>query len=303
MYYSQVPTMETVFCSTLAFITTAMLPIVTVANFMFELLLADLLDDRHRDSCSNFETTGLHVPLNMLNNCHSHRKHILAPCKGNFCSCGKCSPLAIFQHSCPLAYHPQSLNCISTVVSSTSELVSTDLQSDEDLGLTKEALLTSERQHLPMMLQVSPCDRQLCFLFARAQPSTSVEGDCGVEDSLHGKYNTAFPITVLCNKEKKVFKSWLVQKANHFKEQLHQPWQVIRRSSSRQHDHCNEIEAYRDVTDAVNLVMLLLLLSGDVELNPGPGLFIYELSVRVLNVDPTGPNDYACIEFESVVQI
>ena len=109
----------------------------------------------------------------------------------------------------------------------------------------------------------------------RAHPCTSVVGDCSVEDYLHSESNTTLSVTVTFrNRENKVLSSWLVQKPNRFKEQMHQPWQVIKRrvhSSSRHRDHYNKVETCRYVTDAVNLVMLLLLLSGDVELNPGPG--------------------------------
>ena len=125
-----------------------------------------------------------------------------------------------------------------------------------------------------------------------------LRGDCIVEDYLHSDSNTTLSVTVTFIREKKALRSWLVQKPNRFKERLQEPWQVIKRNiyiSSRHHDHCNKIETCRYITDAVNLAMLLLLLSGDVELNPGPGNFSYNLCVCVC----VSSN---CIEFASVVQ-
>ena len=120
----------------------------------------------------------------LTGDCHNDH-HTQAPHK---CSCGKCSSVALFEQSCPLAYDPLTLVSRSASIgyyesaSVTNSILQSDL--DEDGNSTRTALPT-----------------------------------------------------------------------------LRGPYKSVRH---------NQAETTRNPVDVANLVLLLLMLSGDVELNPGP---------------------------------
>ena len=219
----------------------------------------ELTDDYHCDQCDN-----------------DHRTR--APHK---CSCGKCSSVALFEHSCPLAYDPQTLGSVrsrSTSVSyyESASFANAILQSHlyKDGKSTRTALATLGRHCLPILSRAFSCDRQQCFLYVGAHQCTSLQDDYGIQDLLHNKTN---PLIERFNTDKETLKIQLVeqiQKSNTFtsrrpyphqhlliKTKFYLPYKSVRH---------NQAETTRDPVDVANLVLLLLMLSGDIELNPGP---------------------------------
>ena len=217
----------------------------------------------------------IHVCCNgeLGHNCHNDH-HTQAPHKKRLCSCGKCSPAALFEHSCPLAYDPQLAIFLRRTSINYYESNFTDsifLLSDEDRNSPRTALPTPGDLRLPILLQAFSCDRLQCFLYVRAHECTSLQDDYGVEDLLHSKTNPVI------NTDKETLTIQLVeltQKSNTFTSQLLYPIQHLLIKTKFQlpckHVHHNKVETTRYPVDIVNLILLLLFMSGDIELNPGP---------------------------------
>lgn len=215
-----------------------------------------------------------HVPVCELTDYCGHSDHHTsrAPHK---CSCGKCSSVALFEHSCPLAYDPQTFALRSTS-NSYYESANATLQSDldEDGHSTRATLPTPGSLWLPILLRAFSCNKQQCFLYVRAHQRTSLLDDYGIGDLLHNKTKTE---SFNLQKEILQIQQPVVEQtrnSNAFTLQLLYPCQhlVIKTKLHLLYKgvHHNQVETARDPVDIANLVLLLLMMSGDVELNPGP---------------------------------
>ena len=194
---------------------------------------------------------------------HDHRTQ--APHKRRHCACGKCSSVALAEHSCPQAYDPQaSFSRCTTVTSNLVNSVVTLLSDKVPENPPGRALLRLGRKaYLPTQLFVSQCFRSM-----RADQRTSIQDDCGIEEPLQ--------ITVKLQFKEK----WTVQPVK-----LSQTSKFYRFISMRANsDLLIKTNFYPlrknvgptqtgDPLDVGNLVLMLILLSGDVELNPGPRKF------------------------------
>ena len=205
-----------------------------------------------------------------LSTAHRHHLHDDHHQTGRFCSCGKCSLISQFQHSCPVAYSesqsPISRSVqMSYYVFSTGNLVQ---QSLDGLPITS-ALSQESNSDLHLLPQ--------CFRSKGAHSCTYLQDDCCIMDLFHVNKTVSFK-TFDTDEETLKLRSLLQVHSvrpltcNHFIERPSCPFQVVVRirryltlKSAR-----NKGGNVGDPRGAANFFLLLLLLAGDVESNPGP---------------------------------
>ena len=213
--------------------------------------------------------------------CHSANCHHRSKARKlrKFCPCGKCSSVAIFEHSCPLAYGPQTLYLKPFGHSDLVKIVASSLNEEDDFSLlTDTALLPSERLCLittQKLLQVlQSCDKEQCFHSMGDSKCTYLK------DERH----TCITFFIQISNENV---SAFVTKLKVLNSQVQQllvkilqldlafcASQIAKKSSSRL-SKCyrdrNQLESTSNPIVLANFVRLFLLLSGDIESNPGPG--------------------------------
>ena len=176
------------------------------------------------------------------------------------CCCGKCSLVSLFENTCPQAYGSLTPYLQSTTLMSfysSDFLLPIDnwwkvlLNSallplgDPEMGLAQLPQHTST---------AGACDRKQCFRLRRARTSTSFPGE--INDNTSINTFQAGKGTV------KIYLDFAKQLQNH---------------QARLLDVNFSTKLYTDTDDAksdpkslANIVLLLLIIAGDVEVNPGP---------------------------------
>ena len=212
-----------------------------------------------------------------------YEEHDLQQCsdKCSFhCSCGKCSVAGIFQSTCPLAFSPRtpSTRCGSAKVyeSHFANILFVLLNSVPiiDYSSVEAPLLLCRRQVLyNLLLQKHHCDRihSSSVLSTREKNGTSVKDELNLaylvdSDFFHSKTLSNFSV----NTEQVALNSYLLQRPHTLKNEMpdfcyvKKKWKVL--LSLR-----NERPVYENSpVEVAKMLLLLLLLSGDVEVNPGP---------------------------------
>ena len=201
------------------------------------------------------------------------------------CSYGKCTLIEQFQQACPLA-HSTALTPLSGSVLKTSYytsdflvngsspwLPSVDILSNSSVAL--ESQLKTRFQLSTPLQGFSTCDKVInrCFNFKGVYQCTYyLQDDSCTVDLFHINKTVSAETFNENLKLRSLQFDFYCLKLNPFIAWLHHSFQVIKtRHLSAKYVH-NRKHEYASYTHAANAaLLLLLLLAGDVERNPGPG--------------------------------
>ena len=245
----------------------------------FDLLMSPLNYSLNLQQFSETNSSTACINHLQYRQCHSGHSNHNDHHQKRFCSCGKCTLVELFQQCCPLS-HRATLTPLSNLIVMTSYYTS-DFLVNGTVGQlpSVDGLLNStlslELRSFPTPLQDTPaCDRvvnQCGFRYKRARVYYSVQqyyGSC-IMDLFHVNN----PLSV--NTDKETLKLSLYLRTlmhNHFIMQPLRPFQVMIKVrhylTPKNIYNCKLIE---DSRNTAHFAFLLLLLAGDVELNPGPG--------------------------------
>lgn len=221
--------------------------------------------------------------------CCEYKGHDLQQCsdKCSFhCSCGKCSAAGVIQSTCPLAFSPRtpSTRCGSAEVyeSYSANLPYVLLNSViyiVDFSSLEAPLLQVLHN---VLLQEHHCDRtQLSsVLSTREKNSTSVKDELELGyfnttvniDFLHVYFNRTLSSFSL-NTEQAALNSYLLQRphtVNNTPLQMPNLWYVKKKLKVLLPPRSERSVYENSPVEVAKMLLLLLLLSGDVEVNPGP---------------------------------
>ena len=179
--------------------------------------------------------------------------------KKRCCSCGKCSLVALFEHTCPQAYGSLTpfLQSITLMSFYSSDFL---LPIDNWWKILNSALLPlgdlATGLPLPSALHtstVAACDGKQCFRLRRAWTSTSLQDE--VNNNINFFRAGKGTLSTCFNSAKEFWQLW-----NH----------QARLLDSNFSSEWTSDDGTTDPKDLVNIVLLLLIIAGDIELNPGP---------------------------------
>ena len=217
----------------------------------------------------------------------------------SFCSCGKCSLLSQFQHSCPLAFS-ESQSPVSRM--SHCYTFAGNLQrSVDDLPMNSALSPEPSPELLPIttLLQDPPtCDRETamrqCFRSRGVQPRTFYLKDYCIGLTFQANENASVKVFDTYKETLELrclLESVCPLVCNHFTTQPHRPSQVmVKMKQYLTLQSARNKRGNMDPRDAANFAMFLLLLGGDIELNPGPTGNNIKIKIRIIIVFVTRVN-------------
>lgn len=177
---------------------------------------------------------------------------------GRYCCCGKCSLVALFENTCPQAYGALTPFLQSTTLMSfysSNFLLPADnwwkiLDDSALLPLGGPAILPGLPVCIPSQHASTACGGKQCFRLRRAWASTPLQGEVSNNiDTFRGRKGTL----------KTCF--------NSVKQFRHPHTRLL---DSKFSTKWKKGTSTTDPKGLANLTLLLLIIAGDVELNPGP---------------------------------
>ena len=197
--------------------------------------------------------------------CHLHDHHHE---ERTHCCCGKCTLVSQVQHSCPLAYGDLQSTLSKSVLAILRRLAGNPTDVGGTIPPPNSTLLLESS---PKILLTPNLFQQQCFRFRRAAQCTYVRDGLSVTNlngailfQIYDRDKETFKLT--CSSQ---YDSPLVHK--HFNASQFHPSHVV--VNTRQYSTVKGSRGRHESSDphrAANLALMLLLLGGDVERNPGP---------------------------------